>query len=59
MEFMLFLFYLSLVFILLSLYPSALDGLNQLLKDLITAVVILIAKIIISIRRVIAWIRRL
>lgn len=59
MEFMLFLFYLSLVFILLSLYPSALDGLNQLLKDLITAVVILIAKIIISIRRVITWIKNL
>lgn len=59
MEFMLFLFYLSLVFILLSLYPSALHGLNELLKDVITVIVIAVAKIIIYIRKGWTWLRRL
>ena len=59
MKLMLFLFYLSLIFILLTLYPSALHGLNELLKDVITAIVVFIAKIIIYIRKGWQWIRRL
>lgn len=59
MELMLICFWITLVFALLALYPAAMEGLQTLLKDVITVIVMVIAKIIISIRRVIAWIRRL
>lgn len=59
MEFMLFCFWITLIFVLLSLYPSAMEGLQNMLKDIITAVVMTIAAIIKGVRRAWQWIRSL
>lgn len=58
MNFMLFCVWITLIFALLSLYPSAMEGLQNMLKDLITAVVMAIAAIIKGVRRAWQWIRR-
>lgn len=56
---MLFMFWLTLIFALLSLYPSAMQGLQDMLKDIITTIVMAIASIIKGVRRAWQWIRRL
>lgn len=56
---MLFCFWITLIFALLSLYPSAMEGLQDMLKDIITAVVMTIAAIIKGVRRAWQWIRSL